>query len=79
LESSARRFSSASRFSALSTSKRPPQQPERLLDLFDDFLRFRAHDSALRRISLASERQKAKYASTSGRFGEYLQNSRHNF
>jgi hypothetical protein len=23
----------------------PPQQPDRLLDLFDDFLRFRAHGS----------------------------------
>jgi hypothetical protein len=28
---------------ALSTSKMPPQQPDRLLDLFDQLFDFRAH------------------------------------
>jgi hypothetical protein len=36
-------FSSASRARALSTSKMPPQQPDRLPDVLDDRLRFRAH------------------------------------
>jgi hypothetical protein len=36
-------FSSASRARALSTSKMPPQQPDRLLDVFDDRLDFGAH------------------------------------
>jgi hypothetical protein len=31
----------------VSKSKMPPQQPDRLLDLFDDFLRFRAHASPM--------------------------------
>jgi len=43
LESSASLFSSARRARALSTSKMPPQQPDRLLDLFDQSFRFRAH------------------------------------
>jgi hypothetical protein len=46
LESSAKAFSSASRARALSTSKMPPQQQKRLLDLFDDGGDFRAHDAA---------------------------------
>jgi hypothetical protein len=37
-------LSSASRVRALSTSKMPPQQHDRLLDLIDDALDFRAHD-----------------------------------
>jgi len=45
LGSSASRFSSARRFSDFSTSKRPPQQPGRLLDVFDDRLGFGAHES----------------------------------
>jgi len=53
LESSACRFSSASRPRALSTSKMPPQQPDRLLDLGNDGLDFGAHGgnrgSAIRR------------------------------
>jgi hypothetical protein len=36
-------FSSASLPRALSTSKMPPQQPDRLLDLVDDRLGFRTH------------------------------------
>ena len=44
LGSSACRFSSASRARALSTSKMPPQQPDRLLDVIDDGFDFRAHD-----------------------------------
>jgi hypothetical protein len=46
LGSSACEFSSASRARALSTSKMPPQQSERLLDLLDDGRDFRAHDKA---------------------------------
>src|SRR5262249_5915827 len=42
--SSASLFSSARRARALSTSKMPPQQPDRLLDLIDQLLDFRAHD-----------------------------------
>jgi hypothetical protein len=42
--SSAALFSSASRRVAVSTSKMPPQQPHRLLDLLDEGLSFRAHD-----------------------------------
>jgi hypothetical protein len=41
--SSACRFSSFSRARALSTSKMPPQQPERLLDLFNDGGDFSTH------------------------------------
>jgi hypothetical protein len=41
--SSAWRFSSASRFCDLSTSKMPPQQSDRLPDRIDVALRFRAH------------------------------------
>src|ERR1700739_3198551 len=41
--SSLRALSSASRARALSTSKVPPQQPDRLLDLIDNGLDFRAH------------------------------------
>jgi hypothetical protein len=41
--SSASRFSSARRRSDFSKSKRPPQQPDRLLDLLDSALRFGAH------------------------------------
>ena len=36
-------LSSARRARALSKSKMPPQQPDRLLDLVDDILHFRAH------------------------------------
>jgi hypothetical protein len=36
-------FSSASLAVDASTSKMPPQQPDRLLDLFYDFLDFGAH------------------------------------
>jgi hypothetical protein len=36
-------LSSASRLRALSKSKMPPQQPDRLLDLIDNSLDFRAH------------------------------------
>jgi hypothetical protein len=42
--SSAALFSSASRRVAVSTSKMPPQQPDRLLDLLDEILSFRTHD-----------------------------------
>jgi hypothetical protein len=42
--SSAALFSSARRRVAVSTSKMPPQQLQRLLDLFDKALSFRAHD-----------------------------------
>jgi len=45
LGSSAALFSSARRRVAVSTSKMPPQQLERLLDLFDEGLGFRAHDA----------------------------------
>src|SRR5215813_15167801 len=41
--SSAWRLSSSRRLRALSKSKMPPQQPDRLLDLVDDHLSFRAH------------------------------------
>jgi hypothetical protein len=44
LGSSAARLSSASLICATSKSKIPPQQPHRLLDLFDNCLDFRAHD-----------------------------------
>jgi hypothetical protein len=44
LGSSASLFSSARRRVAISTSKIPPQQRERLLDLVDKVLGFRAHD-----------------------------------
>jgi hypothetical protein len=37
-------FNSASRARALSTSKMPPQQRQRLLDFVDKFRSFRAHD-----------------------------------
>jgi hypothetical protein len=43
LGSSAALFSSARRCVATSTSKMPPQQPDRLLDLIDEILGFRAH------------------------------------
>src|SRR5947207_3436409 len=43
LGASASLFSSASRAVDFSTSKMPPQQPDRLLDLFDQSLDFRAH------------------------------------
>jgi hypothetical protein len=43
--SSAALFSSARRRVAVSTSKMPPQQLQRLLDLFDEILGFRAHNS----------------------------------
>src|SRR6266581_5419581 len=43
LGSSAARLSSSRRLRALSKSKMPPQQPDRLLDLVDDRLNFRAH------------------------------------
>jgi hypothetical protein len=36
-------FNSAKRARALSKSKVPPQQPDRLLDLLDETLNFRAH------------------------------------
>jgi hypothetical protein len=36
-------FSSASRAVDFSTSKMPPQQPDRLLDLFDEAFDFGAH------------------------------------
>jgi len=36
-------FSSASLAVDVSTSKMPPQQPDRLLDLFYDFFDFGAH------------------------------------
>jgi len=44
LGSSAWVFSSASRALALSKSKVPPQQPDRLLDVGDHGLHFSAHD-----------------------------------
>ena len=47
LGSSACLFSSARRLRALSKSKMPPQQPDRLLDVFDDALGFGAHGSAV--------------------------------
>jgi len=37
-------FSSARRAVDFSTSKMPPQQPDRLLDLFDEAFNFGAHD-----------------------------------
>jgi hypothetical protein len=43
LGSSASEFSSASRAVDFSTSKMPPQQPDRLLDLFYEAFDFRAH------------------------------------
>jgi hypothetical protein len=50
LESSASLFSSASRAVDASTSKMPPQQPDRLLDLFNEAFDFSAHGfSDLRR------------------------------
>jgi hypothetical protein len=36
-------FSSASRAVAASKSKMPPQQPDRLLDIFDQLFSFGAH------------------------------------
>jgi hypothetical protein len=42
--SSARLFNSARRSRARSTSKMPPQQDERLLDLIEEFCGFCAHD-----------------------------------
>jgi hypothetical protein len=41
--SSAALFSSARRRVAVSTSKMPPQQPDRLLDVFNECLSFGAH------------------------------------
>src|SRR5665647_2272235 len=41
--SSANLFSSARRRVAVSTSKMPPQQPDRLLDVFNQVVSFRAH------------------------------------
>jgi len=41
--SSANLFSSARRRVAVSTSKMPPQQPDRLLDVFNEVLCFGAH------------------------------------
>src|SRR5947209_10785591 len=50
LGSSASLFSSARRAVDCSTSKMPPQQPDRLLDLFDEAFDFSAHGlSDLRR------------------------------
>jgi hypothetical protein len=43
LGSSASLFSSASRAVDVSTSKMPPQQPDRLLDLFNQTFDFGAH------------------------------------
>jgi hypothetical protein len=48
VESSAKALSSASRARALSTSKMPPQQRQRLLDLFNDGGDFGAHFSGFR-------------------------------
>jgi hypothetical protein len=45
--SSACLFSSASRACDASTSKMPPQQPDRPLDVLDDFFRFGAHGFVL--------------------------------
>jgi hypothetical protein len=42
--SSAALFNSASRRVAVSTSKMPPQQADRLLDVTDEVLSFRAHE-----------------------------------
>jgi hypothetical protein len=44
--SSARAFSSASRFSAAAGSKMPPQQIERALDVVDDQLCLGTHDDS---------------------------------
>jgi hypothetical protein len=44
LGSSASLFSSARRAVDASTSKMPPQQPDRLLDLFNEAFDFGAHD-----------------------------------
>jgi hypothetical protein len=55
LGSSASRFSSARRFADRSTSKRPPQQPGRLLDFLDDALRLGAHDSLASAFSIICE------------------------
>jgi len=49
--SSAALFSSASRRVAVSTSKMPPQQSERLLDVIDEGLNFRAHGLFRGRLS----------------------------
>src|SRR5262249_56202886 len=51
--SSACLLSSARRARALSKSKMPPQQSDRLLDLVDDILNFRAHRSPARRAPMA--------------------------
>jgi hypothetical protein len=45
LGSSACLFSSASRACDASTSKMPPQQPDRPLDVLDNLFRFGAHES----------------------------------
>ena len=52
LGSSACLLSSASRARAVSKSKMPPQQPDRLLDLVDDLLGFRAHGSPAGQVSI---------------------------
>jgi len=49
--SSARAFSSASLRTALSQSKKPPQQRERFLDLIDNRLILGAHNVSLASIS----------------------------
>jgi hypothetical protein len=40
-------FNSARRFGAVSTSKTPPQQGQRIADRFDEFFGFGAHGSLL--------------------------------
>jgi hypothetical protein len=40
-------FSSARRRVAVSTSKMPPQQPDRLLDVFNQIVSFRAHKALI--------------------------------
>jgi hypothetical protein len=50
-------FSSASLAVDASTSKMPPQQPDRLLDLFYDFFDFGAHINLFGPRSGAPQRQ----------------------
>ncbi|MFC5324740.1 hypothetical protein [Bradyrhizobium oligotrophicum] len=50
-------FSSASLAVDVSTSKMPPQQPDRLLDLFYDFLDFGAHVALFRLRLKTPQRQ----------------------
>ena len=60
-------FSSARRRVAVSTSKMPPQQPDRLLDVFDELQRFGAHANHSVGDDAARDRSDARHLGAGGR------------